>query len=92
MAKISVIFGTRPEAIKLAPVVLALRSDARFACDVCVTAQHRQMLDQVLAAFAITPDADLALIQPDRTLAGPQQVKVVVALRKAYPMANEDMP
>jgi UDP-N-acetylglucosamine 2-epimerase (non-hydrolysing) len=88
MAKISVIFGTRPETIKLAPVVLALRSDARFACDICVTVQHRQML----AAFAITPGADLALMQPDQTLAGPRQVKIVVALRKASPMANEDMP
>ena len=48
MKKVSVIFGTRPEAIKLAPVVLALRDDPRFACEVCVTAQHREMLDQVL--------------------------------------------
>jgi UDP-N-acetylglucosamine 2-epimerase (non-hydrolysing) len=70
MRKVSVVFGTRPEAIKLAPVVLALRADARFACDVCVTAQHRQMLDQVLEAFAIAPDADLDLMVPEQTLAG----------------------
>ncbi len=70
MPKLSVIFGTRPEAIKLAPVILALRGDARFVCDVCVTAQHRQMLDQVLDAFAIAPDADLDLMVPDQTLAG----------------------
>lgn len=70
MRKVSVIFGTRPEAIKLAPVVLALRADPRFACDVCVTAQHRQMLDQVLEAFAIEPDADLDLMVPEQTLAG----------------------
>ena len=70
MRKVSVVFGTRPEAIKLAPVVLALRADARFACDVCVTAQHRQMLDQVLEAFAIAPDSDLDLMVPEQTLAG----------------------
>ncbi|HQT94557.1 MAG: UDP-N-acetylglucosamine 2-epimerase (non-hydrolyzing) [Acidobacteria bacterium 21-70-11] len=70
MRKVSIVFGTRPEAIKLAPVVLALRADPRFACDVCVTAQHRQMLDQVLEAFAIAPDADLDLMVPEQTLAG----------------------
>ena len=70
MKKISVIFGTRPEAIKLAPVILALRADERFVCDVCVTAQHRQMLDQVLQAFAIAPDGDLDLMVPEQTLAG----------------------
>ena len=70
MRKVCIVFGTRPEAIKLAPVVLALRADPRFACDVCVTAQHRQMLDQVLEAFAIAPDADLDLMVPEQTLAG----------------------
>jgi UDP-N-acetylglucosamine 2-epimerase (non-hydrolysing) len=70
MRKISVIFGTRPEAIKLAPVVLALRSDPRFACDVCVSAQHREMLDQVLEAFGIAPETDLNLMVPDQTLEG----------------------
>jgi UDP-N-acetylglucosamine 2-epimerase (non-hydrolysing) len=66
--KISVIFGTRPEAIKLAPVILALRSDPRFQCRVCITAQHRQMLDQVLEVFQIVPDTDLNLMRPDQTL------------------------
>ena len=70
MPKVSVIFGTRPEAIKLAPVILALRKDPRFACDVCVTAQHRQMLDQVLEVFGIAADTDLDLMVPDQTLAG----------------------
>jgi len=68
VAKIAVIFGTRPEAIKLAPVVLALRNEPRLVCRVCVTAQHRQMLDQVLQAFSLTPDADLNLMRPDQTL------------------------
>ncbi len=70
MTKISVVFGTRPEAIKLAPVVLALKADARFECDVCVTAQHREMLDQVLEVFGIVPDTDLDLMVPEQTLAG----------------------
>lgn len=67
---ISVILGTRPEAIKLAPVILGLRADVRFRCRVCVTAQHRQMLDQVLQVFGIVPDVDLDLMQQGQTLAG----------------------
>lgn len=70
MKKIGVIFGTRPEAIKLAPVILALQQDARYQCQVCVTAQHRQMLDQVLKVFGITPDHDLNLMRPNQTLSG----------------------
>jgi UDP-N-acetylglucosamine 2-epimerase len=66
--KVVVIFGTRPEAIKLAPVVLALRSTPGIACRVCVTGQHRQMLDQVLDVFSITPDVDLNLMEPNQTL------------------------
>ena len=68
--KITIVFGTRPEAIKLAPVILALKADARFDCRVCVTAQHREMLDQVLQVFRIVPDVDLNLMQTDQTLAG----------------------
>jgi len=64
----SVIFGTRPEGIKLAPVILALGSDPRFECRVCVTAQHREMLDQVLDTFGIRPDADLDLMRADQGL------------------------
>lgn len=63
------IFGTRPEAVKMAPVVRALRTDARVESLVCVTAQHREMLDQVLELFAIRPDHDLDLMRPDQTLA-----------------------
>ena len=67
--KISVIFGTRPEAIKLAPVILAFRRDPRIDCQVCVTAQHREMLDQVLEVFGIRPDVDLNLMRPGQSLA-----------------------
>lgn len=70
MHKVSVVFGTRPEAIKLAPVILELQRDRRFQCHVCVTGQHRQMLDQVLEAFDIRPDVDLHLMRPNQTLAG----------------------
>ncbi len=69
-AKILVVFGTRPEAIKLFPVVAALQADPRFAPVVCVSAQHRQMLDQVLEIAGIVPDHDLDLMKPDQTLDG----------------------
>ena len=70
MSRVSLIFGTRPEAIKLAPLILALRAEPDLEPHVCVTAQHREMLDQVLAIFGIVPDDDLDLMRPDQTLAG----------------------
>ncbi|MBA2962148.1 MULTISPECIES: non-hydrolyzing UDP-N-acetylglucosamine 2-epimerase [Ramlibacter] len=63
------VFGTRPEAIKMAPVVRALKADGRFDCRLCVTAQHRQMLDQVLELFDLVPDEDLNLMRADQGLA-----------------------
>ncbi len=63
-----VIFGTRPEAIKLFPVINALKQQGRMACEVLVSAQHRQMLDQVLAISGITPDYDLDIMQPGQSL------------------------
>lgn len=69
MNKILVIFGTRPEAIKLCPVVLHLREAYRdWSVKVCVTAQHRQMLDQVLREFRVRPDYDLDLMRPGQSL------------------------
>ncbi len=67
-AKIMVVFGTRPEAIKLFPVIAALHADPRFTPVVCVSAQHRQMLDQVLQIAGIVPDFDLDLMRPDQSL------------------------
>ena len=67
-SRILVVFGTRPEAIKLFPVIHALKSDPRFECIVCISAQHRQMLDQVLQIAGIVPDHDLDVMQPDQTL------------------------
>ncbi|RCU43302.1 UDP-N-acetylglucosamine 2-epimerase (non-hydrolyzing) [Corallincola holothuriorum] len=66
--RILTVFGTRPEAIKMAPLVHALAKDERFDAKVCVTAQHREMLDQVLALFEITPDYDLNLMKPNQDL------------------------
>lgn len=66
--KVSVIFGTRPEAIKLAPVILALQCDTRFTTHVCVTGQHRYMLDQVLEVFGIVPNTDLNVMSRAQTL------------------------
>jgi len=63
------VFGTRPEAVKMAPVVLRLRQTPGVDSRVCVTAQHREMLDQVLALFDLKPDHDLDLMQPDQSLA-----------------------
>ncbi len=63
-------FGTRPEAIKMAPLVEALKAAGGFDVSVVVTAQHRQMLDQVLELFRITPDRDLDLMEPGQSLAG----------------------
>lgn len=69
MTKVLFVFGTRPEAIKLCPVVLHLKSrPGEFVTRVCVTAQHRSMLDQVLAAFDVVPDHDLNLMLPGQTL------------------------
>lgn len=65
---ILVAFGTRPEAIKLFPVIHELQQDADFEVTVCVTAQHREMLDQVLDIAKITPDIDLNIMQPNQTL------------------------
>ena len=62
------IFGTRPEAIKMAPLVLALAADERFEAKICVTGQHREMLDQVLELFSITPDFDLKIMKPGQDL------------------------
>jgi UDP-N-acetylglucosamine 2-epimerase (non-hydrolysing) len=66
--KVLVVFGTRPEAIKLFPVIYALREDPMFDVKICVTAQHRQMLDQVLEIAELKPDYDLDLMRPNQSL------------------------
>jgi UDP-N-acetylglucosamine 2-epimerase (non-hydrolysing) len=68
MKKILIVFGTRPEAIKMAPLVKAMQAANGFDTQVCVTAQHRDMLDQVINLFGITPEHDLDLMQPGQSL------------------------
>ncbi|MFC1512086.1 non-hydrolyzing UDP-N-acetylglucosamine 2-epimerase [Candidatus Latescibacterota bacterium] len=68
MKKISVIFGTRPDAIKLCPLILAFKKNSGFEVNVCVTGQHRGMLDQVLEVFEVKPDIDLYLMEDNQTL------------------------
>ena len=67
--KVLSIFGTRPEAVKMAPVVHALKDHPGIESLVCVTAQHREMLDQILNLFGIQPDFDLNLMKPNQSLA-----------------------
>ncbi|MGE5582329.1 MAG: UDP-N-acetylglucosamine 2-epimerase, partial [Bacillota bacterium] len=66
--KVMAVFGTRPEAIKMAPVVNALKNTAGFKVKTLVTAQHREMLDQVLNIFGIKPDFDLNIMSPSQSL------------------------
>jgi UDP-N-acetylglucosamine 2-epimerase (non-hydrolysing) len=66
--RIDVILGTRPEAVKLLPVISAVRADGRFASRLIVTGQHRQMLDETLRPFGITPDVDLDIMRPGQSL------------------------
>jgi len=68
MKKVMLAFGTRPEAIKMCPLVLELKKRKRIQTVVCVTGQHRQMLDQVLSAFGVVPDYDLAVMKEKQTL------------------------
>jgi UDP-N-acetylglucosamine 2-epimerase (non-hydrolysing) len=70
MQKVLTVFGTRPEAIKLAPVVHALRASPDFEAVVCVTGQHRQILDQMLGFFDVNADHDLDVMRPDQSLTG----------------------
>ena len=68
MKKIIVVFGTRPEAIKMCPLVKELKKEKDFETLVCVTGQHREMLKQVLQAFEVVPDYDLAIMKDRQTL------------------------
>ena len=85
------IFGTRPEAIKLCPLLLKLRSfPGLYAPKVCVTAQHRGMLDQVLAAFAVTPDYDLNVMTPGQTLFQ-STARMIQALERPFAESKPDL-
>ena len=68
MKNIMLVFGTRPEAIKMCPLAIALKNRKAFKTVICVTGQHRQMLDQVLSVFHVTPDYDLSIMRKEQTL------------------------
>ncbi len=88
--KVLVVFGTRPEAIKMAPVVIALMQCEGIETRVCVTAQHREMLDQVLDLFGIVPDQDLDLMQPGQDLFD-ITAKALISLRDVLRQERPDM-
>ncbi len=90
MKKIMSVFGTRPEAIKMAPVVKALEADENFESIVCVTAQHREMLDQVLDLFDIEPDYDLNIMKAGQTLSQITS-RVLQGLEEVIREAQPDM-
>src|SRR5947209_6448490 len=69
VSRILFVFGTRPEAIKLCPLIRELRGRGNYSVRICVTAQHRGLLDQVLEAFEVVPDRDLDLMRPSQGLA-----------------------
>ena len=86
--KVMSVLGTRPEAIKMAPLVKELEADPRFQSIVVVTAQHREMLDQVLEVFAIEPDYDLDIMTLGQTLTG-ITTKVLLELE---PILHQEKP
>ncbi|MEP1383181.1 MAG: UDP-N-acetylglucosamine 2-epimerase (non-hydrolyzing) [Paraglaciecola sp.] len=88
--KILLVFGTRPEAIKMAPLVLELKKHSKLDIKVCVTAQHREMLDQVLDLFAIKPDYDLNLMQPEQDLFD-ITIGALQGLKTVYAEAKPDL-
>lgn len=88
--KVLSVFGTRPEAIKMAPLVKALEADSFFESKVAVTAQHREMLDQVLELFEITPDFDLNLMKPGQDLYDITS-KVLLGLREVFAEFKPDL-
>lgn len=87
---ILLVFGTRPEAIKMAPLALALQQQPALNVKVCVTAQHRQMLDQVLELFQLKPDFDLDLMQPGQDLYD-ITTRALTGLRDVYKQAEPDL-
>ena len=86
--KVLLVFGTRPEAIKMAPVVQALNK--KMDVVVCVTAQHREMLDQVLELFEITPDYDLNIMRPGQSLFDVTS-SVLLGIRKVLQSESPDV-
>jgi len=85
-----VVFGTRPEAVKLAPVIKELERQPEFAYRICVTAQHREMLDPFLTLIEIAPDYDLNLMQPGQTLFD-VTTRVLTGIREVLEVERPDI-
>ena len=77
MKKIMIVFGTRPEAIKMCPLIKEFRKEKEYQTIVCVTGQHREMLDQVLQAFEIAPDYNLGIMKEHQTLRGITELSLI---------------
>lgn len=90
MNTIATIIGTRPEAVKMAPVILKLAEEPEVRCHVCSTGQHREMLDQVLDVFGIQTDTDLMLMRPGQTLAG-LTARAIEALDTFFTQTRPDL-
>lgn len=90
MIKVFTVFGTRPEAIKMAPLIYELKSRPTIDCKVCVTAQHREMLDMVLNLFDIKPDFDLNIMTERQTLAG-ITTKALTGLEEIFRQEKPDL-
>jgi UDP-N-acetylglucosamine 2-epimerase (non-hydrolysing) len=88
--KVMVVFGTRPEAIKMAPVIRALHQKESILCKVIVTAQHREMLDQVLKLFKIVPDFDLNLMRQGQTLTE-ITTRALIGLKEVFQREHPDL-
>lgn len=86
--KTLVVFGTRPEAIKMCPLVVELKADPDIDCKVCVTGQHREMLDQVLEIFKVVPEHDLSIMRPGQTL----ELITTSVLELLAPVLEEEKP
>lgn len=88
--KVLTVAGTRPEAIKMAPLIQALAADSRFESAICVTAQHRQMLDQVLQLFDLVPDFDLDIMKPGQNLSD-VTATILTAIGKVFESFRPDI-
>ena len=81
--KVLVVFGTRPEALKLMPVIMAGKKDPRFSVVTCLTGQHRQMVDQVMKLFPVKADFDLNLMAADQSL-GDLTSRIMNSMEKVF--------
>ncbi len=88
--KVMLVFGTRPEAIKMAPLALLLAADDRFDCRICITGQHRQMLDQVLKIFRLEAVYDLDIMRPEQDL-GDVTCAVLLGMRSVFERFRPDI-